>query len=182
MTRTIWIATALALTAGSARAQISPYAAEPAREIAALSAEETASLLDGAGMGFARAAELNGVPGPRHSLDMADELHLDAAQREGLERIFARMQLRARSLGAAIVAAEAELDRLFRNGGANAEEVQRRTVALGTLYGELRASHLTAHVETAAVLNPHQSARYAELRGYDATAHDAPASEHGAHH
>ena len=176
-----WVA-ALTLIAAPATAQTSPYAAEAPREIAALSAEETASLLDGAGMGFARAAELNGVPGPRHSLDMADELHLDDAQRTRLQQIFERMQTRARALGADIVAAERELDRSFRDGGASAAEIERRSIDLGRLYGELRAAHLTAHLETAAVLSPHQATRYAELRGYRASNPNGAASDHGAHH
>ena len=176
-----WIA-ALTLVAAPAAAQTSPYAAEAPRDIAALSAEESASLLDGAGMGFARAAELNGVPGPRHSLDMADELHLDDAQRAQLQQIFERMQTRARALGADIVAAERELDRSFRDGVASAAEVERRTIELGRMYGELRASHLIAHLETAAVLNPHQVSRYVELRGYGSAHPNAASGEHGAHH
>ena len=182
MKRYAWISAALTLASAPAAAQTSPYAAEAPRAIAALSAEETASLLDGAGMGFARAAELNGVPGPRHSLDMADDLHLDDAQRARLQQVFERMQARARALGADIVAAERDLDRLFRDGVAGAAEIDRRSVDLGRLYGELRATHLTAHIETAAVLTPHQAARYAELRGYGSADPNATSSGHGAHH
>jgi hypothetical protein len=35
-----------------------------------------ASLLKGDGMGFAKAAELNGYPGPAHVLSVAKELNL----------------------------------------------------------------------------------------------------------
>jgi Spy/CpxP family protein refolding chaperone len=170
------------LVAAPARAQVSPYAAEPPRAIQALSDQEVGQLLEGAGMGFARAAELNGVPGPRHSLDMAAELHLDDGQRARLEEVFARMNARARELGAAIVARERELDALFASGAAAAADVGARSAEIGRLYGELRAAHLVAHLETAAILNPHQVERYAQLRGYADAAHDGAPADHGAHH
>ena len=167
------------LLAAPAAAQTSPYAAEPARAIAALSDEEVAQLLDGAGMGFARAAELNGVPGPRHALDHADSLHLSAAQREQIDAIFTRMQAEARRLGAEIVEHERRLDSLFAAGTARSNDVDRRSVELGRLYGQLRSVHLNAHLETAAVMHPPQVARYVRLRGYSEA---GAAAGHEAHH
>ena len=179
MHRMLMIAASLACAAPLG-AQTSPYAHEAPRSIKALADDEVASLLDGAGMGFARAAELNGVPGPRHALDLADSLHLDDAQRIALRDVFAQMQARARGLGSEIVQHERELDASFAAGTITAEDVQRRSVELGRLYGELRAVHLAAHLETATVLNAHQIARYAVLRGY---AGETPGgTDHGAHH
>ena len=169
------------LPATPVAAQTSPYASEPERAIKALSDEETAGLLDGAGLGFARAAELNGLPGPRHALDLADDLHLTDAQRALLEDVFIRMRTAARRLGTAIVRGEQELDALFAAGTADTDEIRRRSIELGRLYGELRAVHLAAHVEAAAILGDHQIAAYARLRGY---AGDEPGGDagHGAHH
>ena len=53
-----------------AQAQHSPYGGEERREIQALSADEVNQYLAGAGMGYARAAELNRFPGPMHVLKM----------------------------------------------------------------------------------------------------------------
>ncbi len=53
------LALGLAALAPSAVAA-SPYAGQESREIKALSPEEISSLLSGKGMGFAKAAELNG--------------------------------------------------------------------------------------------------------------------------
>lgn len=55
-----------------ARAQKSsqPYAGQETREIKALSPDEVAAHLEGRGMGFAKAAELNHYPGPKHVLDL----------------------------------------------------------------------------------------------------------------
>src|SRR4029079_2796548 len=47
--------------------QAGPYAGQQARGVKALSDEEVSGYLAGAGMGFAKAAELNGYPGPMHS-------------------------------------------------------------------------------------------------------------------
>ena len=160
-------------------AQTSPYAAEAPRALAALSDEEVAQLADGAGMGFALTAELNGVPGPRHVLDLADSLHLDDAQRALVTDVFRRMQAEARVLGTEILARERELNAAFVDGNAEVAVVEERSVELGRLYGRLRAVHLNAHVETNAVMHPAQVRRYAELRGYRDRV--APA-DHPAHH
>ena len=179
--KTTTIVTAMLLLAAPASAQTSPYADEAPRSIKALADQEIASLIDGAGMGFARAAELNGVPGPRHSLDMAAQLELDDAQRATLEDVFGRMQAQARRLGTEIVERERELDALFASGTARAEEVRSRSLDLGRLYAELREAHLVAHLETAVILNDHQVARYADLRGYG-EADPGGASGHDSHH
>ena len=64
--------------AGPAVAQTSGYSGQQGREIKALSAEETADLLAGRGMGAARAAELNHFPGPAHVLELQAQLGLSA--------------------------------------------------------------------------------------------------------
>ena len=65
-------------------ATASPYAGEQSRDIKALSSTETNNLLNGAGMGYAKAAELNGYPGPMHVLELARPLGLTDAQRVAL--------------------------------------------------------------------------------------------------
>ncbi len=54
----------------------SPYAGEQSRSIKSLSKEDVADYIDGKGMGFAKAAELNGYPGPKHVLELAEQLAL----------------------------------------------------------------------------------------------------------
>jgi hypothetical protein len=44
----------------------SPYVPELASPVRGLSAQEVDDLLNGRGAGYARTAELNGYPGPRH--------------------------------------------------------------------------------------------------------------------
>lgn len=147
----------------------SPYADLSARAIKALSSEETAGLLAGDGLGFALAAELNGVPGPLHALEMADELGLSDDQEQAVRAIETRMRERARELGARIMDLEGELDRRFAHGHATVVDVERLTAQIGRVRGELRAVHLSAHLDTSEVLEAAQIEAYRRLRGYEAT-------------
>lgn len=174
--------TALALAAGGAAAQHgghgahgqaqpaaagrSAYAGLEAREIKALSAEETRRLLDGHGMSLALAAELNGYPGPSHVLELADGLRLDAGQHERTQALMDGHKARARAIGRRVVDAERALDRAFASGQASADEVARLTREIGELQGELRAEHLRTHLAQRALLTPHQVVQYQRLRGY----------------
>jgi hypothetical protein len=143
-----------------------PYAGEQVREIKALSPEAVDGLLAAEGMGYARAAELNGYPGPRHVLDLGDELGLSAEQRRRVEEVRSRMREAAVDLGERLVAAERALDRAFASGEATAEEVVRLTGESAAIEGRLRAVHLEAHLETRALLTEEQVDVYGRLRGY----------------
>ena len=92
----------------------SPYAGEEERDIKALSAEDVDAYLTGQGMGFAKAAELNGYAGPKHVLELASELELTAEQRTRTQALFASMQTKAVALGRQLVDEERKLDRLVR--------------------------------------------------------------------
>jgi Spy/CpxP family protein refolding chaperone len=143
-----------------------PYAGQQTRVVASLSDEDVRGFLDGRGMGLARSAELNGHPGPMHVLELADELKLTPDQREAVKTAFDRMKAKARSLGEAYIKAEKAVDHVFKSGTADAAEVAARVAEASRLLGEVRLSHLQAHVEVTPVLTPEQRARYAELRGY----------------
>ena len=154
----------------------SHHADELGREIKALSDDEVAGLLAGAGMGYALAAELNSYPGPRHVLDLERELSLTETQVEGVTRIFEQMNERARELGSRLVAAERELDELFQGRSATEGEVQDLVMSIGALEGGVRYVHLEAHLQTTALLTHEQILRYDMERGYG---HDHDG--HGAH-
>jgi len=74
------IAISLLIAGGAAHAQqhaASPYAGEERRQIASLSKNDLAELRSGHGWGLALPAELNGVPGPTHLLEMSKCLSED---------------------------------------------------------------------------------------------------------
>lgn len=168
--------------AGSALAQhghepqASGYAGWQQREIKALSSEQLADLREGRGMGASLPAELNGVPGPLHVLQMAHQLEVGPQQRAVLERITADMQAAAQALGEQVIAAEADLDKAFKAGAADAAYIREATARIGALQGRLRAVHLVAHLQTRQLLSAEQVAAYNVARGY--TAQQAPRKHH----
>lgn len=168
ITRTL-LPTALLLPA-IGLAEISPYAGQETRAIKALSQEDIDGLLQGRGMQMAKPAELNSYPGPRHALELAKEIGLTSEQTAALEDVRARMAADAQRLGAEILEAEQALDRLFAERAADAAKVDTIAQTIGALQGRLRAVHLKAHLDTAAILTAHQIRRYDGLRGYTGTA------------
>lgn len=163
----ILLTTLVALPGAGAEAPpASPYAGQQTREIKALSDREVASLLAGKGMGFAKAAELNGYPGPAHVLELGDALDLTAAQRERTRELFAAMERDAMTLGKALVQAERELDQFFASRSATRGALDAALARVGELQARLRGVHLAAHIEQTAILSGEQVARYAQLRGY----------------
>ncbi len=162
----------------------SPYAGQEKREIKALSQEDVEGYLSGEGMGFAKAAELNHYPGPKHVLDLAGELRLEKAQIDQTKEAYNKMHKDAVSLGKKIVEKESFLDHLFASGRIDVETLRETTLEIGTLQGELRAVHLRAHVEMKQILTPHQVQRYDELRGYQEAGgeHRHQEHHHGGHH
>jgi len=169
MRRLLLVAGVALATAGEAAGQESPYMGYQGRGIKALSAEEVEGYLSGAGMGFALAAELNGYPGPKHVLELADSLDLDAGQRARVSEIFELMRGQALELGAGILEREQVLDSLFASHTIMAISLAALTHEIGTLRGELRGVHLAAHLDTAASLSSEQMRRYQILRGYGDT-------------
>lgn len=144
----------------------SPYAGEQAREIKSLSPEQTADLLAGKGMALAKTAELNGYPGPMHTLELATPLELSTEQKQASEALMKRHQAEARDLGAQLVQAERALDQAFASRQIDAARLADHTERIGRLQALLRKSHLDTHLQQAALLKPEQIARYAQLRGY----------------
>jgi hypothetical protein len=156
-----------------------PYAGQQARTIKALSDDDIAALHKGEGMGMAKAAELNGYPGPVHLLALAAQLGLSEGQRHDVEAIFDRMSAAAKPLGGELIAQEQVLDQLFAQGEITPDRLAATTAAIAELQGRLRLVHLSAHLETRALLNAHQIARYEQLRGYGQP--QAPAQRHHHH-
>lgn len=143
-----------------------PYAGQQNRAVSSLSADDIAALTAGAGWGFAKPAELNGYAGPRHVLDMADELELTADQKAKIEEIFAGMAKSAKAIGPKYIEAEAQLDQLFKSGKVTDTELLKRVKHAGAVRSDLRNVHLKAHIATHAVLTMHQRHMYDRLRGY----------------
>jgi hypothetical protein len=177
---TLLLAPAAVLAQAHASATTSAYAGEQARSIKALADSDVAALLAGQGAGFAKAAELNGYPGPAHTLELRERLGLSAEQIAASETLMADHKRRARELGASLVDAERRLDALFAQRQADPAGVDEATRAVGLLQGRLRAEHLNTHLAQTALLNAEQVRAYDRLRGYAPAGSDA-APNHGRH-
>jgi Spy/CpxP family protein refolding chaperone len=157
----------------------SPYVGQESREIKALSSEEVNGLLTGQGMGFAKAAELNGFAGPAHVLELARQLGLSPEQHASTKALFASMSEKASASGRSLVEQERELDRLFASKTITPQRLSVSLREIARLQAEVRAAHLEAHLVQVGILTPEQNSRYAELRGYGA---NGGHSSHGRKH
>jgi hypothetical protein len=168
---------ALTTTAIAEEQLHSPYREQFQSGLRGLSAKEIGELRAGIGMGLARAAELNGSPGPRHVLDAieAGQLPATSDQATQIRAIFDKMQRDAQRVGGEIIAEEQRLEAAFHSSTIDDTNLGRRVARIATLQGELRRIHLSAHVATRAILSEAQVNRYNDLRGY---AEKSPGEHH----
>lgn len=145
----------------------SPCVGEQTRTIKALSDQEIADYLSGKGMGFAKAAELNGYPGPSHVLELAAELGLTPKQKQRTEALFRRMQTRASAAGRKLVDEERRLDELFASKSISAALLRTELMSIAALQSEIREVHLEAHLEQVEILSDAKEKKYWHLRGYE---------------
>jgi len=166
----------------SASPQATPYAGQHMRAIKALSADDMKAYEHGQGHGFAKAAELNGYPGPMHTLELASELKLSDEQRTQSQALLTQHKAEARRLGAELIEAERALDQAFANRSINPELLTQLTRAAGEKLAQLRAEHLQTHLTQTALLTEQQIERYRTLRGYGPTMPMHPGKQHDMQH
>lgn len=145
---------------------VSKYKGQETRQIKTLSETDIAALENGRGWGLAKAAELNGVPGPKHLLEMAGELQLSAGQITKLEAIFEEMAAAAKMQGRKLIEAEMLLNRGFRERTIDEKSLSKLLENISTIHRQLRFIHLAAHLKTLEVVTEDQAALYNTLRGY----------------
>lgn len=158
----LWISSQISLNAQ----HHAGYISDAGNRIKSLSEEQINGYLTGFGMGFAKVAELNHYPGPKHVIDLSIELKLNEKQLQQTKQIFEKMKKEAVRLGKDIVQKEAELDSIFNTVAAESEVVRNLVTKIAELEGELRLTHLNAHLLERAILSEEQIALYDELRGY----------------
>ncbi len=144
----------------------SSYVGQDTREIKALSQQEVAGYLEGKGLGYAKAAELNHFPGPKHVLDLASELNLTKRQVLQSKALFDEMKSQAVTLGKEFIAKEKELELRCSSGSIDTESLKSLLSEIGVIQSNIRYVHLNAHLKQKALLTEHQSHLYSKLRGY----------------
>lgn len=155
-----------------------PYAGEQERELKALSVEEVNQYLVGAGMGFAKSAELNHFPGPMHVLELADQLGLSAQQRAQTRQLMDAHKAEARVLGAKVVQSEQALEALFRTANIDQASLAQAARSAAEAQGAYRLTHLDTHRSMRSLLTAEQVASYDRLRGYGAAARTQQKHQH----
>ncbi len=130
-----------------------------------VSAQEKEALLKGAGLGAGMIAMMNGYPGPKHVLEMGDELELTAAQRESIGTIYGKVKAESVKYGTELVEKDEELAALFTSGSVSTDKVEKLSRDIGELQGRVRAAHLNAHVETFEALTPAQRETLSSMQG-----------------
>ena len=144
----------------------SDYTGQEIRAIKSLSSEDVAELKRGGGWGLAKAAELNGLPGPVHLLEMKEEIHLNDTQVTEITKIYNQMKSQAIQQGEMLIALELELENHFQNRTINNSILRSSLDAIEEVRKELRYIHLSAHLSTPDILSQEQIEKYNALRGY----------------
>ena len=118
------------------------------------------------GVGPALAAELNGMPGPTHLLELKDQIPLASDQVAKTQALLDEMRKAALPTGERLIAAEKALEAAFATGKVDESSLRRLLADSEAARSELRFIHLSQHYKTVQFLKPEQIKRYNILRGY----------------
>jgi len=161
-----FLLTSFVLLADEKESHKSDYTGEVDRVIKSLSANDIKDLTLGNGMGLAKAAELNGYPGPKHVLEMQEELLLEKEQLTSIKLIFEEMKSQARSQGKIFISLEKSLNDHFSNATITNDTLESTVKNISEAKNNLRYIHLSAHIKTTEILSKNQIKKYNQLRGY----------------
>ncbi len=145
----------------------SSYSGMQVREIKSFSNDDVEQLRAGHGWGLSLVAELNGVPGPKHVLELQEELGLSSEQITRIQAVFDRMKQNAVPLGEELIRLERRLDRSFAGGTMDEKSLRKQLSDIADARRDLRYTHLAAHLATPDILTEEQVRQYSSLRGYD---------------
>jgi len=145
---------------------ISPYSGEQHRNIKALSPSDIQSLEAGKGWGLAKSAELNGVPGPAHLLELKNQIHLSAQQVEAIQAVWNAMNRSAIEHGRRYLATETKIEQFFAETNNDEETLNTLLKKAAEQLATLRYVHLKAHLQVKPLLTKQQILQYQALRGY----------------
>ncbi len=144
----------------------STYSGQEQRDIKALSQSQITGYLNAKGMGLAKAAELNHYPGPKHVLDLAEELNLSEEQIQKTTDFYKEMHKAASQLGKLYIQKEKELDSRFAIKSIDEAGLSILLLEMGGIRSKIRFAHLRAHLQMQGELSLEQIEKYDHLRGY----------------
>jgi hypothetical protein len=165
----VMVGLAVSLSGGSMAAEkppISKYSGQEKRALKALSAADIAELRRGGGWGLAKPAELNGLPGPAHLLELKHKIPLTADQSAAIASIYDHMKSQAIAHGEKLIALERRLDQNFARKTITDDLLRSLLGEIAAARRQLRYIHLSVHLKTPAILSVAQIKKYNALRGY----------------
>lgn len=163
---TLAISIPLSISAQHNHGVQTPYAGMQNRAIKSLSDNDIKELRRGGGWGLALAAELNGMPGPAHMLELKEQIALNQDQVKKTQALLDDMRKAAIPTGERLIAAELALENAFAKGAVEEASLRRLLAEAESARTELRFIHLSQHYKTVQFLKPEQIKRYNILRGY----------------
>lgn len=163
---TLTISIPLSISAQHNHGAQTPYAGMQSRAIKSLSENDIKELRRGGGWGLALAAELNGMPGPAHMLELKEQIALNQDQVAKTQALLDDMRKAAIPTGERLIVAESALENAFAKGAVDEASLRRLLSEAESARTELRFIHLSQHFKTVQFLKPEQIKRYNILRGY----------------
>ena len=145
----------------------SNYIGQDKRLIKSLSEDDIQQLKHGKGWGLAKAAELNGMPGPSHILQKKDKISLTDKQEIRILALFKDMESKAIPLGKKLIELEKNLNDLFANRTITNGLLNQQLDLIYIVHKQLRYVHLITHLMTPDILTHQQIEKYNQLRGYN---------------
>ena len=144
----------------------SHYAGQEKRDIKSLSSDDIVQLKNGSGWGLAKVAELNGLPGPAHILELQSEIELTDDQLSEIQSLHSEMKEKAITIGKQFVDLEAQLEKQFQSNLITDEGLKSLLNEIENKRSQLRYIHLSTHLKTPHILTKQQVESYNKLRGY----------------
>lgn len=127
----------------------------------------------GEGFGMAMPADRSGYPGPKHVLELQEQLKLTPEQVAAMGKLIAEMKQKAVERGREVLNAEQRLEQMFAEGRSE-DELREETYRVASLRAELRWVHLRTHLATRKLLTPQQIEAYTHIRYGAVMHHPAP--------
>ena len=143
----------------------SKYSGQEVRKIKSFSESDLKELRRGGGWGLAKAAELNGVPGPIHLLEMKEKISLTNDQVNSITASFKKMQKTAIAYGKKYIVLHEQMEKKFRERTIDKQLLRFYLTKISQVRKELTYAHLSAHLDMIAILTPDQIKLYNKLRG-----------------
>jgi hypothetical protein len=156
----------LLISSWAVAATVAPYAGQQTRSIKSLSEDDVTSLKAGKGWSLAKPAELNGVPGPAHLIELKEQLSLSDDQLGSIQSIQKSMSQSAKKYGELYLNKEAEIEYFFKSEKVDEENLTQLLHESAQYLAKLRHVHLQAHLKSKPLLTQHQLVMYQQLRGY----------------